>query len=168
MRAAIALGSNKGDLLAQMKKARDMLLPFHKGTSSAFLQSPLYRTVPVDCPAGSPDFYNAVIEMEWEEDGNSLWELTSDIEYFFGREASIVRNSPRPIDLDLLYVGNEVHESESLILPHPRMAERAFVLKPLCDIVPDRVLPGLNSTPVALLKKIETDPSSLILVTENW
>lgn len=81
MRTAIALGTNQGDLLAQLQKARDLLQPFHEGALGDFLQSPVYKTSPVNCPAGSPDFYNAVLSLEWSGSARSLLNLNKDIEY---------------------------------------------------------------------------------------
>lgn len=145
-----------------------MILPFHRGGRDTFLQSAIYQTPPVDCPEGSSDFYNAVIEMEWDGSPSALLELTSSIEYFFGRQVSIIRNMPRPMDLDILYVGEESCDNEDLVLPHPRMAQRAFVLRPLADIIPEKRIPGLNFSPIQLLKDVEDDVASIRQVTRDW
>lgn len=154
-----------------MKKARDMLRAFHRGDTESFLQSAVYRTKPQDCPEGSPDFYNAVIEMEWkdeDEDGGGLLELMGEIEYFFGREVRVIRNSPRPMDLDILYLGDVVLETDRLTLPHPRIGKRAFVLQPLVDILGDAPIPGLGKSAVELLAQLNADPEDLTFVTNEW
>ncbi len=168
MLAAVALGSNTGDRLRNLKQARDMLLPFHRGSRETFLQSPVYETAPVDCPEGSPDFYNAVVVFEWARSGRSLWELTCTIENFLGRGKRVVRNAPRPIDLDVLFVGEEISDDSLLTLPHPRLTERLFVLGPLADIVPDAVIPGTGRTVSSLLAVLPPGQTAVSLVTDIW
>lgn len=168
MLTAIALGSNQGDLLAQFQKAADLLRPFHKGGSGDFLKSSIYRTSPVLCPPGSPDFYNAVVALNWERSLRDLLFLTQDIEYFFGRVVKVERNAPRPMDLDILMAGDCVVHERDLIVPHPRMAERRFVLKPLADILPEAVVPGTGETVRQLLSKCRDEESDPVLVMEKW
>lgn len=168
MRTAIALGTNQGDLLAQLQKARDLLLPFHEGAREDFLQSPVYKTSPVGCPAGSPDFYNAVLSLEWGGSPRSLLNLNKDIEYLFGRDLGAVRNAPRPMDLDILLMGDCEVDEWDLVIPHPRLAERLFVLYPLADIMPEFVVPGTGKTVKQLLSDCSDKSSVPVVVTENW
>jgi 2-amino-4-hydroxy-6-hydroxymethyldihydropteridine diphosphokinase len=105
------------------------------------LVAPIYQTRPLDCPPGSPDFLNTVVEIGFDGGARRLLETTRGIENRLGRTRGALRNAPRVIDLDLLYCGDERIDSEGLTLPHPRMLERRFVLQPLADIRPDLVLP---------------------------
>lgn len=168
MRTAIALGANLGDdLLEQLKKARTLIRPFHKGTDADFLQSPIYKTTPVNCPEGSPDFYNAVIEMEWTKSPELLLEVLSSIEHYMGRDRTLKRNAKRPIDLDILYVGDEECEEFALTLPHPRMVERRFVMQPLADICPDTSIVGTGKTVKEILAQLPVE-DDFICVTTEW
>lgn len=168
MRTAIALGTNQGDLLAQLQKARDLLLPFHEGACEDFLQSPVYKTSPVGCPVGSPDFFNAVLSLEWKGSPRSLMNLNKDIEYLFGRNPGAVRNAPRPMDIDILLMGDSEVDEWDLVIPHPRLAERLFVLYPLADIMPEFVVPCKGKTVKQLLSDCSDKSSVPAVVTENW
>ncbi|MDX1680862.1 MAG: 2-amino-4-hydroxy-6-hydroxymethyldihydropteridine diphosphokinase [Akkermansiaceae bacterium] len=138
--AGIALGSNLGDSLALLRDACKRLRALAVADGE-FRCSLIYRSAPQDCPPGSPDFLNAVIEMEVDMGAEELLRETRKIEEAMGRERG-ERNAPRVIDLDLLYVGEEQQATDELELPHPRIAQRRFVLQPLVDIRPHMVLPG--------------------------
>jgi len=142
MRAAIALGSNLGDRLALLKTAARRIRTLHDG-NGPFLSSPVYETAPVDCPEGSPSFLNAVVELSSSLPPFDLLALTRTWEMELGRRHDTPKNSPRPIDLDLLFVGTHQISHKALTLPHPRILERLFVLQPLADICPSRILPGM-------------------------
>lgn len=148
MRVGIALGSNVGDRAAHLRNAVRALKELGE---PPFSVSRAYETAPVDCPPGSGDFLNAAMEIGWEADIHELLEQLQSLEQAFGRPAVRLRNSPRPLDLDILYAtGVEVNEPD-LVLPHPRMFERAFVLKPLHDILPHlRPHPGRPTISEAL------------------
>jgi 2-amino-4-hydroxy-6-hydroxymethyldihydropteridine diphosphokinase len=88
-----------------------------------------------------PDFINAVAQVETELAPRALLAALLDIEHRHGRERSF-RNAPRTLDLDLLLYGSAHFHEEGLTLPHPRMTERGFVMRPLLDIAPDTVIPG--------------------------
>lgn len=134
-RVGIALGSNQGDRGKQLRQAASRLRKL--GASDHFLASGIYETAPVDCPPGSPPFHNAVVEIESEDSPIDLLEKLLALEDEMGRPRQRERNAPRVIDLDLLYFGELTLETEKLTLPHPRMAERAFVLAPLAEIRPE-------------------------------
>ena len=169
MRVAIALGANDGDLLLQLKTARDMLLPFHRGDKESFLQSPIYRTKPQLCPEGAPDFYNAVLEFTWGSTTKKLLELTRAIEFFMGRKKSELRNDKRIIDLDILYADDETEEDPDLVLPHPRLVMREFVLYPLAQIAPHKIIPGTGKSVQELLDQLSHgQPSIHELVAQEW
>jgi 2-amino-4-hydroxy-6-hydroxymethyldihydropteridine diphosphokinase len=86
-----------------------------------------------------------------------LLDLLMEIELKMGRPSKRPRNSPRSIDLDLLYVGNMVLNSPEIIVPHPRLAKRRFVLAPLAEIAPDLVLPGQTRSVSALLERLKSE-----------
>ncbi len=144
-RIGIAIGSNLGDCNSNLQAARDCLREIAVA-GEPFLQASTHQTEPLHCPPGSPLFSNSVIEMAWEGDPFELLEITQSIESHLGRTAKPERNAPRIIDVDLLYFGGEIINTEALVLPHPRIAERRFVLQPLAEIRPDLILPGQSLT----------------------
>ena len=160
-RAGIALGSNVGDRLANLRAAaaclRDIATP-----GEPVLTAPVYQTAPRHCPPGSPDFYNSVIEIGFAGDPHSLLDQTRAIETRIGRVRNGVRNAPRVIDIDLLYLGDRCCADGDLVLPHPRLADRRFVLQPLADIRPDLVLPGQSLTIAGLLELLGPDEPPLV------
>jgi 2-amino-4-hydroxy-6-hydroxymethyldihydropteridine diphosphokinase len=166
MRAAIALGSNLGDRLANLRNARDRIQALD-GVSGLMMQSAVYETSPVDCEPGAQNFYNAVIEIGFEKSADELLASLQKIEQTLGRERAHQRNVSRAIDLDLLYLGSERRSDALLQLPHPRMTERKFVLQPLCDIAPDLRLPGQTKNVGELLAELQ-DQGKITRLTENW
>ena len=162
-RAGIALGSNLGDRLAHLRAAVGMLREIAVVGEPVRI-APVYQTEPRFCPPGSPDFYNTVIEIGFNGSAFELLEKTQQIEVELGRVRAAERNAPRLIDVDLLYLGDVVCDNGALILPHPRIGERRFVLQPLADIRPDLVLPGHTQTIAGMLAGLETGESPLIPV----
>ncbi len=140
-RVGIALGSNLGNRHANLQAARDRLREIAVA-GEPFLTASNYETEPLLCPPGSPLFCNSVVEMSFDGRPFDLLELTQAIEKKLGRVTAPERNAPRIIDIDLLYFGDEMIDAEDLVLPHPRIAERLFVLEPLAEIRPDLILPG--------------------------
>lgn len=129
--AYIALGSNLGDrwenLSAAVRRLRaEPGLRFVAG-------SEFYETTPLDCPPGSGDFLNAVVAVETDRSPEDLLALLHRIEHQLGRVRS-ERNAPRTLDLDLLLYGDRVINTPTLVIPHPRMHERDFVLVPLMEL----------------------------------
>ena len=141
MRASIALGSNLGDRLHFLEEARRRLFSLHEGPGP-FLCSQIYESNPVDCPDGSASFLNAAIELTTSLPPLDLLASLQSLEVELRRPKDHAFHGPRTIDLDLLYCDQIQLSNISLTLPHPRIAERLFVLKPLCDIAPERILPG--------------------------
>jgi 2-amino-4-hydroxy-6-hydroxymethyldihydropteridine diphosphokinase len=166
-RVGISLGSNLGNRLANLRKGRDLLLKLMpEGTN--YLQSGIYQSDPVDCPPNSRDFFNAVMEIDYVGKPHDLLKATQAIEYHVGRIAVAQRNAPRTLDLDLLYFENEVMDQDILTLPHPRLTNRRFVLKPLTDIRPQLILPGDETTVGEHLRRLDTDEPELSLVQTMW
>jgi 2-amino-4-hydroxy-6-hydroxymethyldihydropteridine diphosphokinase len=134
--AWVGLGANLGDRTAALRTALAALAAL-PGTRLLRVSS-LYRSAPVD--AGGPDYLNAVAEIATQLPPHDLLAALQAIEHAAGRERPY-RNAPRTLDLDILLYGDLRLDSATLMLPHPRMHERAFVLLPLAELAPDRVLP---------------------------
>lgn len=166
-RAGLALGSNLGNRLRNLQEARDLLRAL-AAPGGAFLQAPIYQAAPVDCPDGSPDFYNTVVEIACPLDAHELLERTRAIEFHLGRRPAPERNAPRLIDIDILYYGEQTLDDDLLLLPHPRLTQRRFVLEPLASIRPDLVLPGDEATIAEHLRHLDADEAPLRLVQSSW
>ncbi len=132
--AYVALGANLGDAAATVRQAiADIQLL--EGTQLV-RQSSLYRTAPVD--SSGPDYVNAVVALSTLLTAPALLAELQRLELGAGRQRSY-RNAPRTLDLDILLYGSAVVQSTHLVLPHPRMNNRAFVLVPLAEIAPQLV-----------------------------
>jgi 2-amino-4-hydroxy-6-hydroxymethyldihydropteridine diphosphokinase len=166
-RAAIALGSNLGQRLAQLQAAVHLLQRLAR-PGEALLRAPVYQTKPLRCPAGSPDFYNTVVELDYDGTPLELLAHTQAIESQLGRTRSAARNAPRTIDIDLLYFGSQTCDAAELVLPHPRLTQRRFVLQPLADIRPHLILPGHHLTIAALLARLRSTEPAVTLVEADW
>ena len=136
MRAYVGIGANLGDAAQTVRAAAERLRPLGLRHLSS-----LYRSAPID--AAGPDFVNAVAELDCSLAPLELLQALQAIEQDFGRQRPY-RNAPRTLDLDLLLHGEERLAGEALTLPHPRLHQRAFVLQPLLELVPDLVVPGLG------------------------
>ena len=146
----VALGSNQGTSATILVEAMDRL---DRLAGGSLRRSALWRSAPVDCPPGSADFLNAVVAWaKAPEQTPETW-LTrlQALEREFGRRPKRVPNEPRPLDLDLIVYGRERRQTTQLTLPHPRAGERAFVLCPLSEVLPNLVLPGQTQTVRELL-----------------
>jgi 2-amino-4-hydroxy-6-hydroxymethyldihydropteridine diphosphokinase len=166
MRTGIALGSNLGDRLAQLRDAAQALKQI-PGVSEFLRCSKIYETDPVDSDPDAPRYLNAVVEIDFEGLAMDLLDHLQALEAQFGRPSKRPRNAPRTLDLDILYLGNLVLSNEVIVIPHPRLHLRRFVLQPLCDVAPDLLLPGLPAPPAQLLHSLK-DPSGVRLFAENW
>ncbi len=148
MKIGVGIGSNDGDSGEEIRAAFDFLQSLSESPPRF---SSLYTSDPVDCPPGSEEFINAAAEIECVDGVRYLLTRFKEYEAGRGRNLTAVRNSARPIDLDILYAGPmEIHLPD-LVVPHPRLGERLFVLEPLAEIVPDLVIPGLEKEVKVLL-----------------
>jgi len=139
--AYVALGANLGDPSATIRAAFGALANLPE--SRVVRCSSLYRTAPVG-NTEQPEFINAVARLETTLAPESLLDALLDIEARFGRIRA-EKNGPRTLDLDLLLYNNQQLNLPRLILPHPRLHLRAFVLCPLAELAPDLPLPGRGS-----------------------
>lgn len=167
MRYGIALGSNVGDRLGHLSKARRLLLALSDAPDTA-LFSPVFESAPVDCATGTAAFLNAVAELSLPFPPAELLLRCQQIERDFGRAESRLPNSPRQLDLDILYAGELVIDSADLIVPHPRLTQRRFVLQPLAAIRPDLRLPGFDQSVSQLQNSLDSDEPPLQLVADEW
>ena len=146
--AYVGLGANLGDARAAVIRALDRLARIPRTSVTA--RSSLYRTAPLD--AGGPDYVNAVARLATSLDAFELLDELQALEAEAGRERPY-RNAPRTLDLDLLLYGGGRIDGPRLVVPHPRMNDRAFVLVPLREIepglVPPSALAGLTSQVIA-------------------
>ena len=133
----VGLGANLGDAAATLREALSALQALAEPGS--FQASSLYRSAPVD--AAGPDFLNAVARFDTALAPHALLDALQAIEHRFGRERPY-RNAPRTLDLDLLLYGEECIATPTLTVPHPRLHERAFVVRPLAEIAPHLTIPG--------------------------
>jgi len=166
MRTGIALGSNLGDRLENLRSGRLAMLAI-PGVKAHRASSRIYETDPVDCTPDSKAYLNAVVEVEFEGDPMELLRALQSLESNAGRPAQRAHNSPRPLDLDILYIGALTLHTEVLTIPHPRLHQRRFVLAPLQDIAPDLLLPGFTQNVASLLERLE-DPAQAAPVQFSW
>ncbi len=166
-RYGIALGSNLGDRLANLKRGLGEVLA-HASGARLVAAAPVYETEPVGCPPGSLSFYNSVVEIASPLAPHAMHRVLQEVERLLGRAQERERNSPRPLDLDILYAGRMEIDDDTLIIPHPRLHQRRFVLQPLADIRPALVLPGHLQSISQLLEELGDDPSMVKRVAVGW
>ena len=147
MTGYLGLGSNVGDRRAHLQAAVDAL-PRHDVRVLA--SSATYETEPVGLVLDQPPFLNACLRIDTGLDAEALLDACKAVERALGRAAGGVRHGPRPVDVDVLLLGNEAYESERLAIPHRELARRRFVLVPLLELDPGATLPGGASLAAAL------------------
>ena len=135
-RAYVGLGANLGNTRSTLNAARDVLASL-PGTRLA-ASSSWWRSAPID--ADGPDFLNGVVALDTALSPFELLDALQAIEQSHGRTRPY-RNAPRTLDLDLLLYGDAVIDDARLTVPHPRLLQRAFVVKPLLEIDPHLVIP---------------------------
>lgn len=162
MRAGIALGSNLGDRIENLRRARAEIAKLGR-----VVASPVYETEPVGCEPGAQSFYNAVVEIECSGSAEQLLQELRGIEERFGRPANHAHNVSRAIDLDLLYFADQRIDTPELRVPHPRLSQRRFVLAPLADIQPNLILPNQTRTIADLLANLP-QAERVVPAKEQW
>lgn len=138
MRGYLGLGSNVGDRLANLTAAVDAL---RERGIAVVRASSVYETAPQGEILEQPDFLNAALAIETELGPEQLLDVCKDVERALGRHPGGPRHSPRPIDVDLLLLGDLEYSSERLTLPHAEVTSRRFVLEPLLELEPELALP---------------------------
>jgi len=151
--AYVALGSNLDSVFGDPKATvQSAILSLSALSVAPMRASSLWHSTPQDCPAGSPDFINAVVALrprsDW--DAGRLLQTLQAIELAYGRVPASEPNAPRPLDLDIIDFDGAHLDAEHLQLPHPRASQRLFVLLPLAEIAPGLRLAG-QDRPVAEL-----------------
>lgn len=164
-RCVIALGSNLGDRLANVR-AGVAGLSTTEGVEVVAV-SRLYETAPVGGPDDQGPYYNAALVADVELGPAETLALLHRIEASRERER-LVHWGPRTLDLDLLVYGDLVSDDPALELPHPRQHLRRFVLVPVCDVAAEVVHPRLGRTMLDLLADLPVEPGDLTPVADDW
>ena len=154
--AFVGLGSNLGDREARLREALDALE--RDPEIELVSRSRLYETEPVGPPQGR--YLNAAVRLRTRLTPRQLLTRLLAMEDAAGRRRGPERNAPRTLDLDLLLYGDRRIDEPDLVVPHPRLHERAFVLEPLCELAPERVHPGLGVTLAELAARVR-DPGAV-------
>jgi 2-amino-4-hydroxy-6-hydroxymethyldihydropteridine diphosphokinase len=148
MRVAIGLGANLGDRLSTLREAARRI----DAVAPILARSHVWETAPVGGPP-QPDYFNAALLVEWRESPGALLAALLAIEAELGRVREVV-NGPRTIDLDVLWIEGIVVDEPRLVVPHPRLHERAFALAPLLEVAPSAGDPRASAPYV-----VPSDPS---------
>ena len=143
----LGLGSNVGDREAHLRAAIELLR--ERGVEVEAVSS-TYETEPVGEVLDQPDFLNAAIRIRTDLEPEELLDVCKEVEVARGRALDAPRHSPRPLDVDLLLLGDLELSTDRLTLPHPEVTSRRFVLVPLLELDPDLTLPDGTSLAKAL------------------
>lgn len=160
--AFLCLGGNMGDRLANLNLTKALIA---EERLVIIAQSNIYETKAWGSE-NSPDYYNQCIKISTHLKAAELIKLLLDIERKLGRVRNGSKNEPRTVDIDVLFYNQEILNTDLLILPHPRLHLRQFVLKPLCEIAPDHIHPVLGKTISQLLLSC-TDTLSAEKIEQN-
>jgi 2-amino-4-hydroxy-6-hydroxymethyldihydropteridine diphosphokinase len=167
MEIGLSLGSNLGDRLDNVRQARTKISSIQD--VNVVVSSPVYETEPVDVPReyAGLSFLNAVLIISSNLDTDNLLNKLLSIEKTMGRELTSGRNSPRPIDIDIIFAGDRVIRRKNGGIPHPRWSQRRFVVQPLSDVRPDLLIPGENRTVDEVLLTLPLTPK-VVLFLQRW
>jgi len=160
-KTALSLGSNLGDRQIQLATALEEIQNFAPLASV----SSLYETDPVGNIA-QPSFFNIAVLASTTLDVHTFHSKLRQTELDLGRVRS-VRGGPRRIDIDIIFYEDDIIDKDDLTIPHPRYADRNFVLLPLCEIVPDWMCP-LRQQTVSVIQHLCTDSSRVRRIASNW
>ena len=152
--AIISIGSNLGDKLDNCRRAIGALKALDHTTLVAC--SRFYKTAPVDY-LEQDWFVNAAVKVATRLDAHALLDALKKIQQRAGRHGDAIRFGPRIIDLDIIFYDEAVIETSELLIPHPRLHKRRFVLQPICDIDPEIVHPKLKKDVRILLELLDDD-----------
>jgi 2-amino-4-hydroxy-6-hydroxymethyldihydropteridine diphosphokinase len=158
-RAFISVGSNLGDPLRNCRLGIDDLC--RDGDVSLVARSPFYRTRPVDY-LDQDWFVNAAVLVQTALTPFELLSKTQGVQARMGRKNDAIRFGPRVLDLDIILYEDAVIDTPLLVVPHPRMHKRRFVLHPICDIDPSAVHPVLGQTVREILERLPSDGQDMV------
>ncbi len=149
----IAFGSNQGDRQDLCDRAVALMGLLPQSTLTGV--SSYYETEPIEMAHGHDDtwFYNGVVCLETQLQPEHLLAICRETEQGLGRDP-VLQNVSRPIDLDMLFYGQRIIETPTLIIPHPRLHQRRFVLAPMTELAPDWIHPLYEQTMQALLDRL--------------
>lgn len=166
MEYALSLGSNLGNRLTNLSKAKKLLS--HKLNAEVLDQSSVYETAPVGVQPQYEElqYLNTVLILQTDASPENVLQTIHSIEADMGRIRTADRCAPRPIDIDILYAGNTISDCEDLELPHPRWSERRFVVQPLAEARPNLILPNTHQTVAETLKNLPDIPKVTHFTTE--
>lgn len=167
MEIGFSLGSNLYNRKRLLMQAKNLLL---SAPCTRYVdQSPIYETTPVDVKPEyqSMAYLNSVVIVESDLPLESWLSYIGKIEKNLGRERTDDRNAPRPIDIDIIYAGDQIIDGGGLEVPHPRWADRRFVVQPLNDIRPTMILPEMNQPVSVVLNSLPKD-EGLSIYEEIW
>lgn len=150
---ALSLGGNKGDVLSAFKMVRRA---FESAGMTSIKTSSLYKTPPVGCLPGTPDFINAALSGVWHDSLEKLFTFTKELEISSGRPENHPRNSDRPLDIDIIFFGELQMRTASLTIPHLEAEKRLFVLLPLEEVAGSWIFPGKKLTVSEFLGSFRT------------
>lgn len=150
-KTALSLGGNLGNVAEAFNLAAQKLET--AGVKNIKISS-FHRTAPVDCAPGTPDFLNAAMTGEWPGSQEALLDVCKKIEIESGRAAVHGFNAPRTLDIDIILFGDLITASGRLQIPHPRAADRLFVIAPLAEIAPEMVFPDTGKKVSDILKSL--------------
>jgi 2-amino-4-hydroxy-6-hydroxymethyldihydropteridine diphosphokinase len=138
----LSLGSNLDDRLANLQAARAAIAALPE--VALFASAPIYETEPIGVPPeyAQQYFYNTILILGTSLDAHKLFAHLQKIELALGRKRTLRQNTPRVIDIDLIYYNGQTIRSGGLVVPHPRWTKRRFVLQPLADVRDYLVIPG--------------------------
>ena len=167
METGFSLGSNLGDRLQFLRWAKTRLIL--AGQATFVGQSAVYETEPVDVADAysSMKFLNAVLVLESSLSSQEWLVVLKKVELDLLRVRTGDRNAPRTIDIDILFSGDEIVDSDLLQIPHPRWSERRFVVEPLADVRPDLILPGADVSVKTILDQLPAS-DEVRLFAEQW
>ncbi len=162
--AYLSIGSNKGGKKENLLQAIERLGSHHMITVKDV--SCFYKTQPQNFE-DQDWFVNAAVKVETSAEPMELLDILKQMEASLDKEGKAFRFGPRKIDLDIIYFDERVLKTDRLEIPHPRMQERCFVLRPMCDIGGGTIHPVLDKTPGQLLKIIETHESQEVILLDQ-
>lgn len=168
IQVGLSLGSNLGDKVENLRSAARLILAHEDAVLVG--KSALYETEPVDVKAEFQHlkFLNAVMIIETSLPAATWLQRIGEVEFALGRRRdSDDKNVPREADVDIIFYGDQLIGSGGLTVPHPRWAERRFVVQPLAELQPGRILPGMNQ-PVSEVLRALPGENDLTRLDLDW